>query len=191
MLRKERTTVLPYMEEGNSDVAKSDRRYADESFAQFWAVYPRKVAKIAAKRKWDALRPTPELVRQIMAALEWQIPSWTEDQFIPHPATWLHNGRWEDEKPTPRVNGTPRDLERSWSDVLKCLNGHVSEDDFATYVQHMTPAIDGGTGRLFTVMVPTLEFRERIPTEVETQLREAVAKALPGRGVQFMWTKQR
>lgn len=111
MLRREQTTVLPYMEEGNSDVAKSDRRYADESFAQFWAVYPRKVAKIAAKRKWDSLRPTPELVRQMMAALEWQIPTWTDHQFIPHPSTWLHNGRWEDEKPKPRTNGTVREIE--------------------------------------------------------------------------------
>ncbi len=42
-------------------------------------------------------------------------PKWTKDQgqYIPNPATWLNEGRWQDEFPEPSSNGlafgaTPR-----------------------------------------------------------------------------------
>ena len=75
------------------------RRAADVSFESFWARYPRKVGKIAAKREWDKLRPGPELVKQIMGTLEWQISQWraSDPKFTPHPRTWLSQGRYLDE----------------------------------------------------------------------------------------------
>jgi len=76
---------------------------APVGFEAFWASYPRKVGKQAAARNWKRLRPSLDLV---LKALAWQVKSeqWTRDggAFIPHPATWLSQGRWEDE-PTERL----------------------------------------------------------------------------------------
>jgi hypothetical protein len=68
-----------------------------EAFQSFWTTYPRKVGKIKAWRAW----PGDSLLPKILEALAWQTKSidWTKDRgtFIPHPATYLNQGRWEDE----------------------------------------------------------------------------------------------
>lgn len=76
-----------------------------DSFATFWTEYPRKVAKPEAMKAWIKAKPDAELVAAIMAGLRRAKTSrdWTKDdgQFIPHPATWLNQQRWEDESAVP------------------------------------------------------------------------------------------
>lgn len=65
-------------------------------FADFWKIYPRRVAKGNAIKAW----PGDEFLPAIKAALEWQARDlWRDPKFIPHPATWLNACRWEDERP--------------------------------------------------------------------------------------------
>jgi hypothetical protein len=70
-----------------------------DRFDEFWKLYPRKVAKDKAREKWAAVKP--EMVDTILAAVKAQTNSrdWQKEdgRFIPHPSTWLHNSRWEDE----------------------------------------------------------------------------------------------
>jgi hypothetical protein len=70
-------------------------------FEQFWSAYPRKVAKKIALQKWLRIKMTDELFAQITTALEnyKKSPQWVKDggQFIPHPATWLYQERWNDD----------------------------------------------------------------------------------------------
>jgi hypothetical protein len=64
-------------------------------FVRFWEVYPRKTGKGAAEKSWaKAVRlAQPETI--INAARDFR---WPDDlQFVPHPATWLNQRRWEDE----------------------------------------------------------------------------------------------
>lgn len=67
-------------------------------FDVFWKVYPKKVGKDAALKSWNKLKPN---LAEVLQALEWQIESeqWTKQngQFIPNPATYLNQGRWQDE----------------------------------------------------------------------------------------------
>lgn len=74
---------------------------ARETFIQFWAEYPRKVAKPDAERAWLKLKPGPDLLGVILSGLRRQRGSreWSSDggKFIPHPATWINGRRWEDE----------------------------------------------------------------------------------------------
>lgn len=72
-------------------------------FAAFWAAYPRKTGKGHAIKAW----PGDEYLPAILAALEWQVPTWRDPDFIKHPATWLHARCWEDEKPGPRAPALP------------------------------------------------------------------------------------
>ncbi len=74
---------------------------AQTEFEQFWLEYPRKIAKQNALKSWNKIAPTPELAQKIIFSVSVQktTPQWKKDggQFIPHPATWLNQGRWEDE----------------------------------------------------------------------------------------------
>lgn len=78
--------------------APADR---DAAFEAFWAAYPRKTAKTAARKAWAKLDPVNGLLDTIMAAVAAQSNSrqWLADggRFIPHASTWLNNARWEDE----------------------------------------------------------------------------------------------
>jgi hypothetical protein len=104
--------VLRGLGRSSSDLSLIRRKESDsESFAQFWHFYPRKTGKDAARRVWQKLNPSEDLVAQMLAVLAWQKQqeSWLKDggQFVPHPATWLNQGRWEDEPTeTPRLNRT-------------------------------------------------------------------------------------
>jgi hypothetical protein len=74
-------------------------------FANFWNLYPRKVDKAKAQKVWDKLKVTAELFTVIACAIARQSQSldWLKSngQFIPHPTTWLHGKRWEDELQAP------------------------------------------------------------------------------------------
>ena len=74
---------------------------AESGFDEFWQSYPRKVGKKAAQNAWKRLKPNAALRIKIMEALQEQKASrrWQKEQgrYIPNPATWLHQERWEDQ----------------------------------------------------------------------------------------------
>lgn len=76
----------------------STKAAADGSFEKFYALYPRKVARAKAEIAWKQIKP--ELHAAILEAVKAhsQSEQWTRDdgKFIPHPATWLHQKRWND-----------------------------------------------------------------------------------------------
>jgi len=72
-----------------------------ESFLEFWAIWPKRVAQADAEKAWMKIAPTNGQLKIICHAVEkWkQSPKWQEDngKFIPYPATWLNGKRWRDE----------------------------------------------------------------------------------------------
>lgn len=86
---------------------KTDGAQARDGFDRFWAQYPNKTGKDKAReayakalKKADAATILEAVVRQS------QWPRWTKDggQYIPNPATWLNQGRWQDELPQEQRN---------------------------------------------------------------------------------------
>lgn len=91
-------------EEKESSVSKPSASHPTSVgalFDRFWQAYPKKKAKDAALKAFAKRKPTPELLARMLNAIEAQRASddWQRDggQFIPHPATWLNGGRWDDE----------------------------------------------------------------------------------------------
>lgn len=80
--------------------AKSTTLIIPPGFEAFWSAYPRKIGKRAAMTAWARLKVNGSFDK-VLAAVEQQKRSeqWMRDggQFIPHPATWLNQGRWDDE----------------------------------------------------------------------------------------------
>lgn len=69
------------------------------TFDDFWALYPRRVAKKAARIAWDRI---PSKQHQIIleSLFEWaRIWNGRDLDYIPHPASWLNGERWEDDFP--------------------------------------------------------------------------------------------
>lgn len=70
-------------------------------FAAFWDMYPRRVGKLKAKQKFAKALELVDNVNEIRVGLDGYIRQneklGTEPQFVAHPATWLHQGRWMDE----------------------------------------------------------------------------------------------
>lgn len=80
-------------------------------FETFWALYPRKVSKRVAQRKFEALKKDEQ--QQALEALPNHIAYWkskdTEMEYIPHASTWIGQYRFEDEIviEEPKVNKRP------------------------------------------------------------------------------------
>lgn len=73
-------------------VPRADRSH----FEDFWAAYPRKVGKLAAERAFKVALAKGATVTDLAAGLNRQV--WPSDpRFVPHPATWLNQGRWNDD----------------------------------------------------------------------------------------------
>ena len=68
-----------------------------EAFDKFWSIYPKKVGKEAARKAFSRVKvPVDTLTAAILAqkrSMQWQRDG---GQYIPNPATWLNQGRWED-----------------------------------------------------------------------------------------------
>lgn len=70
------------------------------SFDTFYAAYPRKVSKPAAIKAWAKLKPDETLLQTILNDIsrrkrgEW---AGKDMQYIPHPATYINQRRWEDD----------------------------------------------------------------------------------------------
>lgn len=77
---------------------------AAAAFEVFYKSYPNKKNKPKARERWQKMKVTPELYREIMEGLERAKNSqeWTKDdsRYIPYPATWLNAEGWaNDYKP--------------------------------------------------------------------------------------------
>lgn len=92
--------------ESESEAERENVRAREDAFGRFWAAYPRHTAKQTALAAFKKLNPDERLLQIILTAIERQksSPQWARDggQYIPHPATWLNQRRWEDE--TPKVS---------------------------------------------------------------------------------------
>lgn len=72
----------------------------DSLFDSFYQAYPKKVGKPAALKAFTKCKPDESLLQTMLDAIERQSQSeqWQKNdgQFIPNPATWLNQERWDD-----------------------------------------------------------------------------------------------
>lgn len=88
---------------------RSKRLGTDAEFELWWKVYPRKVGKVAARKAWFKALPSVKAYAQVIdeavaEAMQEAVAAYVADpetkklepQYIPHPATWLNEGRYID-----------------------------------------------------------------------------------------------
>jgi len=113
--------------DSNSTESSSSPNIQEKRFDMFWKIYPLKVGKVAARKAWSKIKPDTKLFEKIMCAVETAKISqqWKRDngKYIPHPTTWLNQGRWDDE--IPEEYGQPRNV----IDDLKYLNEQYTQKE--------------------------------------------------------------
>lgn len=90
-----------------------------DDFEQFWAIYPRRVAKKDAEKMWARLTPDQKwLALQAMPlhVRYWQAANREPDR-IPHAATWINGERWNDELAMPEAKAPQVDWWRSTAGI--------------------------------------------------------------------------
>lgn len=103
----------PYLKKKKEEVVLRDQSpsstlvaEATDGFTEWYEFYPRKKARLAAERAYKtALKRTSREV--LLEGLKRYVVQCAgkEQQYIAHPATWLNQGRWEDEHHQPMSGG--------------------------------------------------------------------------------------
>lgn len=81
----------------------------DRAFDAFWAAYPLHKSKVKAYEAFQALNPDSKLLEAMILAIQKQ-KSWRRmrDGYIPMPATWIRERRWEDDEEPELKETKPR-----------------------------------------------------------------------------------
>ena len=106
----------PIQSKSESESESNTHNVLASVFDAFWSVYPKKTGKEAARK---AFKKIPKSAHPLLVpAVEAQKKSrqWMEEngRFIPNPATWLNQGRWEDEVQTSGVNYNYDTAHETW-----------------------------------------------------------------------------
>lgn len=102
------------------------------AFQAFYSAYPRKVGREGAERAFAKAAKRTGSFQVIIdgarrLAADPNLPSGKDRNFIPHPTTWLNQGRWDDEPLPPRAgaaSGTA--VERM---AARLRDGHQQPED--------------------------------------------------------------
>jgi hypothetical protein len=97
--------VTPYKSEVISHKSELNKENTVASakpveFEIFWKEYPRKIGKKKALKVWTAAKDKPALADILKSVQVAKLTDqWKKDggKYIPHPSTWLNEGRWDDE----------------------------------------------------------------------------------------------
>jgi hypothetical protein len=77
-----------------------------DAFSRFWSIYPRQTHKIAALRAWQRAVKLAGDGQDGVARIEQAAEAFrsarsgADPRFVPHPATWLNAGAWDDPEPS-------------------------------------------------------------------------------------------
>ena len=108
-----------------SDTASVSNPVSDytEDFEIFWNEYPKKVGK---REAFTAFKKAKQPIQLLLHAVQEQKQSsqWQKEdgRYIPNPATWLNQGRWDDTLPKPKVGERDSDGYYTLSDGTKTSN---------------------------------------------------------------------
>ena len=131
------------------DLTRPDHTIPEDTFDAFWKVYPNKTGKAYAKQCWTALRAkaTIPCLEIIIEAIEKAKKStkWLDNngKYIPNPATWLNQGRWDDVIPVKPMTTMEAFLARGDQDDTRGIRQGMVTLDHATVGQGVP---DTGTG---------------------------------------------
>lgn len=113
-------------------IEPSENNVYEQGFEKFWELYPRKIAKGAARRAWFKATKTSDM-EAILEGVSRYAHTHTDEtkQYTPYPATWLNSERWLDEIPDEPIEDEKPKWD--WKPCDKCRNGWLDGVDEKGY----------------------------------------------------------
>lgn len=107
----------------------------DKKFQEFWNQYPRKIGRAKVEKIWERImrdninsKAPFDLAHKIIESVQAQKKTDQlgnpDQKFIPYPATWLNQKRWQDEIEIKRLNGSGSTIDPSMGDWSK-IREHI------------------------------------------------------------------
>lgn len=127
---------LSHSDDNNTKNVKECKRIKNNinsDFEEFWKACPRKIGKGKAREKYLIARKNEpkEFLLEAIKAHAKEVKG-TEERFIPHPATWLHQERYNDETKTTVIVQEKKEWPK-WKEKLAAVLGdHVISGWFNT-----------------------------------------------------------
>jgi hypothetical protein len=104
-----------------------------QEFAEFYARYPRRIARLDAEKAYGQIRKRGIPHTQIMAGVERYLEHLPEELcYVPYPASWLRAGRFDDEYEVARP------VKEYWADECRRVHGGTCSKQWA----HATRMMD-------------------------------------------------
>ena len=143
--REEKSRDTPIVPKGTSN-----NGYC-KAFEAWWAAYPKTAGKDAAYRAWTKagaklkakMASDGNTVAEFLLkrCREYAAARRTEDQqFTANPATWLNQGRWDDDQATwrskPQSSAQPDNMPLSFEEAARIINGQPRKEEFPLYDPH-------------------------------------------------------
>jgi hypothetical protein len=99
----------------NTDINTVVNKRESPFFDDFWKAYPRKTNKGFAKKVFEKLKVDDAMLTKMIQAIHAQNKTVWKDkdqQYIPHPSTWLNGERWDDEIVVKPMSASDREKAR-------------------------------------------------------------------------------
>ena len=86
-------------EDKDIELKKEISKEKSDTFETFWKAYPKKVGKEKCFNWFKSHKVDSDLLKKMLNKIEEykNTKQWSNPQYIPHPYTWLNQGRWDDE----------------------------------------------------------------------------------------------
>lgn len=86
-------------EDKDIELKKEISKEKSDTFETFWKAYPKKVGKEKCFNWFKSHKVDSDLLKKMLDKIEEykNTKQWSNPQYIPHPYTWLNQGRWDDE----------------------------------------------------------------------------------------------
>jgi len=108
--RKKTVDAAPSTDTSTREEKRRVKEIKEKMFNQFWSVWPKKVGKDPAEKSFYKLPVDEILYAKIIKAVKSQSITWNDSQYIPNPATWLNQKRWNDELDGSKSSFSQEDL---------------------------------------------------------------------------------
>jgi hypothetical protein len=113
-------------------------KMTEEDFEKFWKIYPRKIGKGKVRGMFLKLNQSlmPKILQTVV--MEKGSSQWQDPKFIPLPATWIHQERWDDELSVPTIEQEVKALmAANPKDVDQAMIEFAAKHDEKTYLEYM------------------------------------------------------
>lgn len=151
------------------DIKKEISKEKSDTFETFWKAYPKKVGKEKCFNWFKSHKVDSDLLNKMLDKIEEykNTKQWSNSQYIPHPYTWLNQGRWDDEIETKDSFTSQSKYEVPWEELTYTLEDEISffkalqqNNDFTRLQKELTE-LKNKDSEKYQIVLKALRLKEK------------------------------